>query len=73
MDKECLKQMLIDVGCDDEVMKKILNRLNSGNVKELLNLLKKEKCHVMDEYHESVRKVDCMDFMIRKIEKEINQ
>jgi hypothetical protein len=35
--------------------------------------MKKERCRAMDEYHESGRKVDCMDFVLRNINNEINK
>ena len=35
--------------------------------------LKKERCRAMDEYHESGRRVDCMDYILRTIENEMKQ
>ena len=71
MDKEYLKQSLSDTGCCDEPKKAILERFESGSIAEMVRLLKKERCRAMDEYHECGRKVDCMDFMLRKIENEM--
>ena len=73
MDKEYLKQSLSDAGCRDEVADYILERFESGSMVEMVRLLKKERCQAMDEYHECGRKVDCMDFMLRKIENEMKQ
>ena len=73
MDKEYLKQSLSDSGCSDEVATAILEKYESGNMYELVRLLKKERCRTMDEYHECGRKVDCMDFMLRRIENEMKQ
>ena len=73
MDKEYLKQSLSDAGCCNEAIDSILERFESGSIDEMVRLLKKERCRAMDEYHESGRKVDCMDFMLRKIENEMKQ
>ena len=73
MDKEYLKQCLSDVGCCNEATDTILERFESGRIDEMVRLLKKERCRAMDEYHECGRKVDCMDFMLRKIENEMKQ
>lgn len=73
MDKEYLKQSLSDAGCGNEATETILERFESGSIDEMVRLLKKERCRAMDEYHESGRKVDCMDFMLRKIENEMKQ
>ena len=35
--------------------------------------MKKDRCRLMDELHESGRKVDCLDFLIRSTEKEMKQ
>ena len=73
MDKEYLKQSLSDAGCCKEATDTILERFESGSIDEMVRLLKKERCRAMDEYHECGRKVDCMDFMLRKIENEMKQ
>ncbi len=73
MDKEYLKQTLSDSGCSDEMATSILERFESGSIDEMVRLLKKERCRAMDEYHECGRKVDCVDFMLRRIENEMKQ
>ena len=73
MDKEYLNQTLSDSGCSDEMATSILERFESGSIDEMVRLLKKERCRAMDEYHECGRKVDCVDFMLRRIENEMKQ
>ncbi|MBP5309829.1 MAG: hypothetical protein J6Z05_04310, partial [Lachnospiraceae bacterium] len=68
-----LKQTLSDSGCSDEMATSILERFESGSIDEMVRLLKKERCRAMDEYHECGRKVDCVDFMLRRIENEMKQ
>jgi uncharacterized protein YaaN involved in tellurite resistance len=73
MDKEKLKQCLMDTGCDEDASENILKQYESGSMENMFRLLKKERCRIMDEYHECGRKIDCMDFMLRKIESEMNK
>ncbi len=70
MDKDQLKQCLSDAGCCDEMTSCILEKLESGNTEDMMRLMKKERCRAMDEYHEIGRKVDCMDYAIRKMTNE---
>lgn len=70
MDTVKLLENLSDMGCDDKqiyFMKKIYEE---GDTDTLLRDLRKCRCHLMDELHESQKKVDNMDFLIRQIQKE---
>ena len=58
-------------GCSDYVIKEIMKLSESGMITEALQKMKKERCRLMDELHKSGRKVDCLDFLIRQTEKEI--
>ena len=71
MDLNTIKQNLSDAGCtkDDSVI--ILNMCESGNMEGALQMMKKDRCRLIDELHESGRKVDRMDYLIRQTEKEI--
>ncbi len=71
MDKEKLKQCLMDTGCHEDASENILKQYESGSMGNMFRLLKKERCRMMEDYHECGRKIDCMDFMIREFEKEI--
>ncbi len=73
MEQERLIQNLSDAGCSSEVAQKILQFYGGGNLPDALQLMKKDRCRLMDELHESGRKVDCLDFLIRNTEKEIEQ
>ena len=70
MDIKTLVDGLTDTGYGDE-QKTIASKLfKSGSVDELIRYLKKCRCSLMDELHESQRRVDRMDYLIRKAEKE---
>ncbi|MBE5958678.1 MAG: hypothetical protein E7254_07445 [Lachnospiraceae bacterium] len=71
MEREKIKQCLMDTGCHEEASDNILKQFESESMEDVLRLLKKERCRLMDEYHESGRKIDCIDFMLRELEKEM--
>ena len=45
----------------------------AGRLEELKKALRKQRCALMDEVHESQRKVDRIDTVIRQIEKEMKE
>ena len=71
MDDVRMKQNLYDAGCDEAVTAEILELYQQGRIREALLKMKKDRCRLMDQLHESGRKVDCMDYLIRKTEKEL--
>ncbi len=73
MDIEKLRLGLEDTGCSFDESDNIVQMCMSGNMKDALYMMKKKRCRLMDELHESGRKVDLLDFLIRQTEKEIRQ
>ena len=73
MDMKRLKQNLSDAGCCSEASEDILRMCKAGDMEGALRMMKKDRCRLMDELHESGRKVDCLDFLIRTTEKEMKQ
>ena len=61
---------LSDVGLGDEQKEKAKLFLESGQKSEFIGYLKRCRCGLMDEMHESQRKVDRMDYLIRRAEME---
>ena len=45
----------------------------AGRLEELKKALRKRRCVLMDELHESQRKVDRIDMVIRQIEQELKE
>ena len=71
-----LKEMigdLTDLGCGSDQKETAKRLYDTGQIEELIRYLKKCRCSLMDEMHESQRKVDRMDFLIRKAEKRVSQ
>lgn len=70
MDTEKILENLSDMGCDDKQICFMKKMYEEGDTDILLRDLWKFRCHLMDELHESQKKVDNMDFLIRQIQKE---
>ena len=67
--REQLMQGLSDAGCSTETAERIGLLYEAGRYGEVLYQLKKERCVLIDQMHESQRRVDRMDFLIRNQEK----
>lgn len=70
MDTVKILEHLSDMGCDDKQIYFMKKMYEEGDTDTLLRDLRKCRCHLMDELHESQEKVDNMDFLIRQIQKE---
>lgn len=70
MELKTMIDCLSDIGVDDEHKEMAKLFLESGQKSELIGYLKRCRCTLMDEMHESQRKVDRMDYLIRWAEKE---
>ena len=70
MNTEAIVECLRNLGFEDEKCSQAGKFYETGQKEELLRTLKMCRCTLMDEMHESQRKVDRIDYMIRKAEKE---
>ena len=62
---------LLDAGCNDESVTLVDRLYQAGRLSDALHEMKMIRCDLIDELHKSQRKVDCLDYLIRKTEKEI--
>ena len=62
---------LLDAGCNDESAAFVNQLVQAGRLSDALHEMKVIRCGLMDELHQSQRKVDCLDYLIRQTEKEI--
>ena len=68
-----LKEMIEELsalGCECKDEDKAKKLYEEGQMEDLIKCLKKCRCTLMDEMHESQRKVDKIDLIIRSAEKE---
>ena len=60
---------LTDAGCGSEELQKAKQLYEAGDTEALIRYFRKCRCSRMEELHESQRKVDCLDFLIRQAAK----
>ena len=70
MDLKMMIDSLSEIGLTDEQKRTAGKLYDTGRNEELIRYLKKCRCGLINEMHESQRKVDWMDYLIRKAEKE---
>ncbi|GHV98104.1 hypothetical protein lacNasYZ03_14070 [Lactobacillus nasalidis] len=71
MDLPAIKQNLADAGCDKALAEEISKMWAGGQYDDALLKMKLARCHALCDLHASSRRVDLLDFLIRKTEKEI--
>ena len=60
---------LSDAGCGSEELEKARKLYEAGDMEALIRHFRRCRCSRMEELHESQRKVDCLDFLIRQTAK----
>lgn len=60
-------QNLKDAGCDADFTDRFISMLNSGQNKEANSLLRGWRGCLLDEIHAGQHKLDCLDYLIRKL------
>ena len=60
---------LSDAGCGRKELQRAKMLYEAGDPDTLIRYFRKCRCSRMEELHESQRKVDCLDFLIRQTAK----
>ena len=68
---ETVRNHLLDAGCPEKSANIVEQLCSDGRLNDALHQMKILRCALMEELHQSQRKVDCLDHLIRKMEKEI--
>jgi hypothetical protein len=58
-----------DAGCDREIITKVCRLYADRQVQDAVKMLKRHRCHLMEQLYESQSRVDCLDFLVRQMEK----
>lgn len=58
---------LVDAGCGNELIEQFMDLLNTGRKEAGLSLLAKHRRFLLDCYHADQRKIDCLDYLIYKM------
>ena len=69
--ENAVKHNLLDAGCSDRSAAFVDQLVQAGRLSDALHEMKVIRCDLIDELHQSQRKVDCLDYIIRQTEKEI--
>ena len=64
---------MYDAGCGSDEITNAELLYQTGSKKELIRHLRKCRCELMEQLHESQRKVDRIDYLIRQNEKLSNE
>lgn len=63
-------QNLKDAGCSAQTIEKVCRLYGNGQVQDAIKTLRKHRRGLMDSLHESQERVDCLDFLVWRMEKE---
>ena len=66
-----VKNNLLKAGCSEESAVIVERLCSDGRLDDALHQMRVIRCDLMGELHQSQRKVDCLDHLIRQTEKEI--
>ena len=70
MDREAIIQNLKDAGLSEGQTAEFLKYFDQGSKAEQVRLLRRCRPVLMEELHASQKKVDCLDFLVCRLEKE---
>lgn len=60
-------QNLKDAGCEDDFIEKFIFALEKNQSKEVFLLLRRWRNNLLDEIHSNQYRLDCLDYLIRKL------
>lgn len=66
---EDLIQNLRDAGCGSQTIERVCRLYSNGQVQDAVKMLRRHRCDLMDSLHESQGRVDCLDFLVWRMEK----
>lgn len=66
-----LTACLTDAGFSGEAVSEAVRLCEAGQKEDLVRFLRVKRCDLIEELHESQKKIDRFDYMIRQTEKQI--
>lgn len=67
MASDAVIQNLKDAGCEDDFIEKFILALENNQNQEVFLLLRGWRNSLLDEMHSNQHKLDCLDYLIRKL------
>lgn len=65
-----LRQNLIDAGCDDTTVSECMTYAQKGEWEKIASLMAEQKKTLLKSVHSCQKQIDCLDFLVFKIQKE---
>ncbi len=62
-------QNLKDAGCNETTISEVSEMYRCGQMSAVGGLLKRHRCGLMDSLHECQKRVDCLDFLLWRLER----
>lgn len=66
-----LYQNLVDAGCSENGITVCMDYARKGEWKKLLPVLAQHKKTLLDQIHSGEKKIDCLDYLIYQLNKEL--
>ena len=63
-------QNLKDAGCGEVEIADVCRLYENGQIQDAVKKLRRHRCGLMDTLHKSQERVDCLDYLVRNMEKE---
>ena len=71
--KLSMAENLQDAGCAKSTAKTIEQLYTAGQLPDAIHQIRILRCDLIEEIHREQRKIDCLDFLIRKMEEEMKK
>lgn len=65
-----MRQNLLDAGCSQNLADTILSLYSAGRMDEAKQWLLRHRCFLLEELHAGQRRLDCLDYLLRNMDKE---
>jgi len=65
-----MRQNLLDAGCSQNQADTILSLYSAGRMDEAKQWLLRQRCFLLEELHAGQRRLDCLDYLLRNMDKE---
>lgn len=65
--RSIIYQNLEDAGCDEQITKKCMSLVSTGNFSQMLPILSKYRSYLLGSVRIGQKQLDCLDYLIFKI------
>lgn len=69
-DENAIVQNLIDAGCGEDLIAEFMDDFRKDNISKDLKLLAAHRRLLLDNLHKEQKRIDCLDYLVYKMEKE---